>query len=101
MQKGGSSKGGPFAVLGRIVRAEGVRGLWVGTTPSMVRTTHVAVGLSPQGGSSREHGVAWHVELRACVTPCLALHAALFTCSACHPHAGARGAAHSGAVRHV
>lgn len=36
MQKGGSSKGGPFAVLARIVRAEGVRGLWVGTTPSMV-----------------------------------------------------------------
>lgn len=37
MQKGGSSKGGPFAVLARIVRAEGVRGLWVGTTPSMAR----------------------------------------------------------------
>lgn len=37
MQKGGGASGGPFAVLSRVVRADGVRGLWVGTTPSMVR----------------------------------------------------------------
>lgn len=37
MQKGGGASGGPFAVLARIVRQEGVRGLWVGTTPSMAR----------------------------------------------------------------
>ena len=36
MQKGSSARGGPFAVLARVVRTEGVPGLWVGTTPSMV-----------------------------------------------------------------
>jgi len=36
MQKGGGAQGGPFTVLARVVRSEGVRGLWVGTTPSMV-----------------------------------------------------------------
>lgn len=36
MQKGGGSAGGPFTVMARVVRSEGVRGLWVGTTPSMV-----------------------------------------------------------------
>lgn len=38
MQKGGGTQGGPFAVLARVVRTDGVRGLWVGTTPSMVST---------------------------------------------------------------
>ncbi|KAI3425920.1 hypothetical protein D9Q98_007892 [Chlorella vulgaris] len=37
MQKGGGALGGPVAVMARVVRAEGVRGLWVGTTPSMAR----------------------------------------------------------------
>ncbi|EFN55710.1 hypothetical protein CHLNCDRAFT_134006 [Chlorella variabilis] len=37
MQKGGGSAGGPFTVMARVVRSEGVRGLWVGTTPSMAR----------------------------------------------------------------
>ena len=38
MQKGaGGGAGGAFGVMARVVRTEGVRGLWVGTTPSMVR----------------------------------------------------------------
>lgn len=37
MQKGGGARGGPFAVLARVVKTDGVRGLWVGTTPSMAR----------------------------------------------------------------
>lgn len=50
MQKGGGASGGPFAVLARIVRQEGVRGLWVGTTPSMVSW------LADQGRQGREAG---------------------------------------------
>lgn len=48
MQKGGGAGGGPFAVLARVVRQDGVRGLWVGTTPSMVS----------------EHGGLWGAEGR-------------------------------------
>lgn len=47
MQKGGGSRGGPFAVLAQLVRTEGVRGLWVGTTPSMVRWGGAGRGAMP------------------------------------------------------
>lgn len=50
MQKGGGASGGPFAVLARVVRQEGVQGLWVGTTPSMV---------SGLGRLRREAGKRW------------------------------------------
>lgn len=57
MQKGGSgSGGGPFTVMARVVKAEGVRGLWVGTTPSMVRgrVAEVWEGTYPrEGGGGR------------------------------------------------
>ena len=37
MQKGAGAESSALAVLARTVRTEGVRGLWVGTTPSMAR----------------------------------------------------------------
>lgn len=37
LQAQGSTLRGPFAVLGSVIRHEGVRGLWKGTTPSMAR----------------------------------------------------------------
>ena len=44
MQQGaGGGAGGAFGVMSQVVRTEGVRGLWVGTTPSMVRWRSRAV----------------------------------------------------------
>jgi solute carrier family 25 uncoupling protein 8/9 len=67
MQKGGGAQGGPFAVLARVVRAEGVRGLWVGTTPSMVRQCDRALRWFCAARRPLQPG-----QLLACLEPCSA-----------------------------
>jgi hypothetical protein len=67
MQKGAGAHGGPFTVMARVVRAEGVRGLWVGTTPSMVSAGQGTAGadLGYACCSSQKAGYH-HDDLEAC-----------------------------------